>query len=337
MDASTDAILARDFGLDEGKAVGFLEENPYEENFLSHVLLGLAKPVKKIDPVYFYDKTGSDLFYRICQCADYYPTRTEAQIFAQYKAAIAAHLPYGGLVVELGGGGSRKIDALLSSGRVGAYVPTDVSRGHLLETAKAIAADYKNLKVACVLGDYMVYDLPQSLKEAYKDRTIFFPGSTLGNLDLSSRRKLFERVASFLGAGYFLLGVDLVKDIKVLERAYNDSEGLTARFNKNLLTRINRELSGDFDLDAFAHRAFFNKEKSRIEMHLESTKNQSVRVSGREFSFARGESIHTESSYKFVLDELIAFAKEFGFEFKKAWQDDRGYFAEILWQGGASS
>lgn len=318
----------------DGYEVRVIDHNPVADDFLDDVIDGLSKEKKSIDPVYFYDKRGSDLFYQICELDEYYPTRTEALIFDRYGQEIANHIPKDSLVVELGGGGSRKIDALLKHGRIGRYIPTDVSQQHLLSTAEDISRDYDGVQVACIVGDYMVHDLPSSLYQ-HEDRAIFFPGSTIGNLCEEDRVSLLKKIRNFIGQGHFLVGFDLVKNIDILERAYDDREGLSAQFNLNLLARINRELGGDFDLDMFSHKSFFNRKDSRIEMHLESLIDQNVTVGGRTFSFKKGETIHSENSYKFTVDGFVEQARSLGFELVDSWTDDNEYFAEVLLKGKA--
>jgi dimethylhistidine N-methyltransferase len=295
--------------------------------FLADVLAGLSAPQKRLSPKYFYDRAGSRLFDRICELPEYYPTRTELAIMHRAAGEMANRCGPRCLLAELGAGSLLKVRLLLDRlDRPAAYVPVDVSGDHLRAAAKELAADYPSLDVLPVVADFtQPFGLPDVPAAR---RVVYFPGSTLGNFDPPEAEALLRRIARLVGpGGGLLLGVDLRKGEAVLERAYNDAAGVTAAFNLNVLARINRELGADFDLDAFRHRAFYNRERSRIEMHLVSTLPQGVRVGDRSFYFSAGETIHTECSYKYDPAELAAWAARCGLRAVEWWADERDYFA----------
>jgi dimethylhistidine N-methyltransferase len=293
----------------------------------AEVLAGLALPQKRIAPKFFYDVEGSRLFDAICALPEYYPTRTEIGILRRHGAEMAGQLGRDALLVELGSGSSVKIRVLLEALRPAVYMPVDISRAHLLQSANALAAVFPDLQVHAVCADYSVpFALP--VNDHAHARAAFFPGSSVGNFEPADAERFLRRVGELLGpGGRLLIGVDLLKDVQVLEAAYNDADGVTAAFNINLLARINRELDADFNLARFRHFAFFNADESRIEMHLISNLEQSVRVAGRTFEFREGESIHTECSYKYSVDGFQALARRAGFEPEQVWTDARPLFS----------
>jgi len=302
---------------------------PADRRFRTDVLSGLSQPRKRLSSQYFYDAAGSRLFDRITELDEYYPTRTEVAILTEHAEAMAARCGPGCLLVELGAGSLTKVRLLLDKlDRPAGYVPVDVSGDHLRDAAAVLADDYPTLPVRPVVADFT---RPFALPDVPAERkVVYFPGSTIGNFDPPEADALLSRVAGLVGpGGGLLLGVDLRKDEAVLERAYNDAAGVTAAFNRNLLVRINRELGGDFDLAAFRHVAFYNRERARIEMHLVSTRPQRVRVGPATFAFRAGESIHTENSYKYDVGELAARAAGRGLVLEEAWTDDREYFAVL--------
>lgn len=285
------------------------------------VLHGLMLPQKRLAAKYFYDAPGSRLFDAICELEEYYPTRTEIDILRRHGAAMAERLGRDALLVELGSGSSLKIRVLLEALSPAVYMPVDISKDHLLHSAESLAATFPALQVHAVCADYSVpFELPVDDHE--HPRAAFFPGSSVGNFDPADAERLLRRVGDLVGPeGRLLVGVDLVKDHRILEAAYNDAAGVTADFNLNLLTRINRELDADFDLTGFRHRAWFNPASSRIEMHLISTREQHVVVAGQRFTFGVEESIHTESSYKYSVDSFHQLAGRAGFEAEQVWTD----------------
>ena len=303
---------------------------PITENglFLADVWNGLGAKPKALPAKYFYDAAGSALFEQITVLPEYYPTRTELGILDARGPEIAALLPEGAALVEFGSGSTAKLRRLLRHlPGLSAYLPVDVSGEFLRGQAEALRGDFPDLAVEPVVADFT---RPFTLPKDFEGRALagFFPGSTIGNFEPGEAARLLDVFGRILGAGATLvLGVDLVKDRAVLEAAYDDAAGVTAAFNLNLLARINRELDGEIGLEDFAHRAFFNEAASRIEMHLVSRRAQTVRVAGRSFAFAEGESIHTENSYKYTLDGFRALAARAGWMSVEAWTDANGLFS----------
>jgi L-histidine N-alpha-methyltransferase len=297
--------------------------------FRSEVLAGLLRHQKELPAKFFYDAAGSLLFDRICELPEYYPTRTELSIMRQYAETMAALCGANCLLVELGAGSLKKVRLLLDHlERPAGYVPVDVSGDHLKAATRALSREYPDLDVRPVVADFTApFELPPI---AARRRMVYFPGSTIGNFEPAQADALLRQAARLVGpGGGLLLGVDLIKPISVMEQAYNDSAGVTAAFNRNLLVRINRELGADFDPSAFRHQAFFNAERSRIEMHLVSNRQQRVRVGSTVIDFRPGESIHTENSHKYDVKELAARAAACGLRLDSQWTDDHNYFAVL--------
>jgi dimethylhistidine N-methyltransferase len=319
-------------------SIRFFDYRPTPADVRAEVLEGLGRPVKRLPPKLFYDRRGSQLFDAITELPEYYPTRTEIAILREYGSEMADLIGRDNVLIELGSGSSLKIQTLLAALRPSVYVPVDISREHLLESAYALAERFPALAIRAACADYSSpFRLP--LESDWTDLAAFFPGSSIGNFDPDEARLLLGRVAGLLGpGGRLLIGVDLPKDPAVLDAAYDDAQGVTAAFNLNLLTRINRELDGDFDLDAFAHRAFFDTDLSRVEMHLVSRIEQEVRVAGECFHFRAGETIHTESSYKYGVDAFQHLAADAGFVAERVWTDAQGLFSvQCLRVGGDRS
>ena len=247
--------------------------HPEPDDLFSEVIAGLRAERKTLPCKYFYDAEGSRLFDRICKLDEYYPTRTEIGILRRHASEIADHIGEKALVIELGSGSSTKTHGLIRAlASPAGYIPVDISRDHLTEAAERIASQFPGLPVWPVCADFNVeFDLPE-YGVVESQRLIFFPGSTIGNFDITARLTLLRRMIGLCGTrgGRLLIGIDLVKDIARLENAYDDAEGVTAAFNRNLLHRINRELESNFDPDRFMHRAHFDTDQSRIEMHLVS-------------------------------------------------------------------
>lgn len=295
------------------------------------VVTGLSQPHKWVPPKHFYDAEGSDLFEAITELPEYYPTRTEIALLKGAAGEIAASIPAGAALVEFGSGASVKTRIVLDAApQIAVYAPIDISASALEGAAQAIRADYPDLMVAPLRDDFTnALRLPPETDG--RPVVGFFPGSTIGNFTPHEARAFLVGARRLLGEGAtFLVGVDLVKDPATLVAAYDDAQGVTAAFNKNLLARINRELSGDFDLGAFAHRAVWNAAESRIEMHLMSLKDQTARAAGRTFRFAAGETIHTENSYKFTVERLSALAAEAGWRLEQRWVSEDPAFAMVL-------
>ena len=304
---------------------------PAADPFRADVLAGLTRPRKRIPPKYFYDAAGSRLFDRITELEEYYPTRTELEILRRHAGDMAARLGPGCLLVELGGGSLVKVPLLLDRlDRPAGFVPVDVSGEHLRAAAAELGRAYPGLEVLPVVADFTT-DFPLSTPARKPARrAVFFPGSTIGNFDPPEAAGLLRRIARMVGpGGGLILGADLRKDPAVIEAAYNDSRGVTAAFNLNLLVRINRELGADFDPTAFAHRAVYNTPRGRIEMYLVSLTDQRVRVSGTEVRFWAGEGIHTENSYKYDPDDLARQAAGCGLRVDALWTDPRRYFGVL--------
>lgn len=298
--------------------------------FLRDVLSGLSKPQKSLPCQYFYDAAGSELFEQITELPEYYPTRTETAILNTHADDMAEALGRDILLVEYGAGASTKTRILLDTLRGPAgYVPIDVSEEFLLHTAQALRADYPELPVYPIVGDFMTrFGLP---RDSQGQPVGFFPGSTIGNLSDDEIVQFMIAARALLGdQSHFLIGIDLRKDASILIPAYDDAAGVTAKFNLNLLARINRELGADFDLGGFAHRAVWNDDASRIEMHLESLRTQSVHIGDCTISFDAGETVHTENSRKFTIDSLLPLFEQTGWILKKNWLDEDRYFAVLL-------
>ncbi len=297
--------------------------------FRAEVLEGLGGRPKRLSPKWLYDERGSELFDEITRLDEYYPTRIETALLRQYGDEMAAALGEGSVLIEYGSGSSTKTRLLLDRlNDLAAYVPIDISEEHLLKTAASLRAEYPSLSVVPVVADYtQPFDLPQAV-DGGAHRVVFFPGSTIGNFHPVDARRFLTGVARLCDHdGGLLIGFDLKKDPAVLHRAYNDAAGVTAAFNLNLLRRVNRELGGTFDLDAFWPYALYNPKEGRVEMHLVSRVEQEVEVAGRRFRFDEGESLWTESSYKFSLPQFTALASRAGFEVVRTWTDADRMFA----------
>jgi dimethylhistidine N-methyltransferase len=296
--------------------------------FAADVLAGLGASPKRLPAKYFYDQAGSQLFEQITALPEYYPTRTELQILETSADAMAALVPADAGLVEFGSGPTVKARILLRAApTLTAYVPVDISAEFLDAEASRLRRDFPRLAVLPIAADFTKpFDLPGALEG--RPRVGFFPGSTVGNFEPLEAAAFLHNAAHILGPdATMIVGVDLIKDKKVLYDAYNDAAGVTAKFNLNLLIRINRELDGDFDLSAFEHHAIYNSELHRIEMHLASCKAQKVRVRGRAFAFRAGETIHTENSYKYTVDGFAVLARGAGWTSRAVWTDERQYFS----------
>ena len=281
--------------------------------FAADVVAGLTSMPKRLPPKYFYDSTGSELFERITTLPEYYPTRCELGILNEHAKDIAALIPERAALIEFGSGSSTKTRILLSAkSDLAAYVPVDISGEFLSQQAEALRGEYPGVAMLPVAADFSKpFELPAAV--AGMPRAGFFPGSTIGNFEPHEASAFLRHAGRILGRGsIFIVGVDLVKDEKVLHKAYNDKQRITAKFNLNLLTRINRELGAKFDLSTFEHHAFYNRERSRIEMHLASLKRQRVAVCGERIEFRAGETIHTENSYKYSIEAFGCLARGAG-------------------------
>jgi L-histidine Nalpha-methyltransferase len=302
---------------------------------LKEVVEGLSATPKRLPCKYFYDAEGSRLFERITELDAYYPTRTELAILSEHGARMAAEIGPHALVLEPGSGAGRKTQLLLQTlDRPAMYVPVDIDGVILRHTEALLAADFPDLAIAPLAADYTrplpLPELPPGIR--VERSLIFYPGSTIGNFEPTGAARFLSNIALRLPAPVqLLIGVDLHKDVAVIEAAYNDPDGVTAAFNRNVLRHINRVLGSEFDPDAFAHVAFYDPERQRIEMHLESRRDQEVRLDGCAVRFRRGERIHTESSYKYTLEGFEALARHAGYVHRRTWVDERKLFSVQLY------
>jgi dimethylhistidine N-methyltransferase len=302
---------------------------PEQARLRDDVLSGLRRTAKTLPCKYFYDARGSRLFEKICELDEYYLTRTELAILERSVAEMARCLGPGCMVIEPGSGSGTKTRLLLEALESPvAYVPVDISRDVLLPSAESIDGAHPDLEVLPVCADFtQPFALPTPRRPAAR-RVVYFPGSTIGNFDPPEVVPFLARLRELCApGGAVLIGADLRKDGKVLEAAYDDAAGVTAEFNLNLLLRVNRELGADFDLTRFRHRAVWDETRGRVEMHLVSRVAQTVRVDGESFSFAPGEVIHSESSYKYDLDGFAGLAAAAGLAVARVWLDERRWFS----------
>ncbi|WP_156807779.1 L-histidine N(alpha)-methyltransferase [Henriciella marina] len=300
--------------------------------FRNDVISGLSRKPKSLPSRWLYDEKGSALFDEITELPEYYPTRTELKILRNKAGEMAEAIGPHAVIIEYGAGSLLKVRILLDAlDRPRAFVPVDISASHLHAAAEGLNEDYPELIVDPIASDFMANNLGEALPETPGRNVGFFPGSTVGNLSDAEIKRFLSNVRSDLGdTSCFIIGVDQPKSPDILIPAYDDAQGVTAAFNLNLLTRINRELKGDFDPGAFEHEARWNAEDSRIEMHLRSLKRQRVRVAGEVFDFEQGETIHTENSRKIALDRFEAMAAGCGWTLKRTWKDEDGLFAVLL-------
>jgi dimethylhistidine N-methyltransferase len=296
--------------------------------FARDVVAGLRAPRKHIPPKYFYDDAGCALFERITELPEYYPTRTELQILETHAPDIGLLVPPGAALIEFGTGKSTKARILLNAiPNFASYVPVDIAEDFLRREAAEVQRDFPSLQVLPVVADFTTqFALPQEVRA--RPQVGFFPGSTIGNFEPHEACAFLQRVAKVLSPDAVLIvGVDTIKATPVLNAAYNDTAGVTAAFNRNLLVRINRELGGNFRPECFEHHAFFNRDLKRVEMHLASRKRQKVRVAGETIDFRAGETIHTENSYKYSIEAFRALARGAGWTPLAVWTDPAKYFA----------
>lgn len=305
--------------------------------FAEEVRAGLSLRRKALSPKWLYDARGGALYELICEQPEYYPPRTEAAVLEHHADEIAAAIGPGALVFEYGAGTARKTVRLLATlERPAAYVPADISSDSLRLAEEAVRARFPALAVRPVRADFTgALRLPLAGLPCER-RVAFFPGSTIGNFDPPDAIALLGRMARDAGpGGGLLIGVDAPKDADVLVRAYDDARGVTAAFDLNLLARMNRELAGDFRLTAFRHRSIWDAERSRVEMHLESLASQQVSVAGATFRFERGETLHTESAYKWDARSFDALARAAGWLPERSWTDAQGWFGVMLYRAAS--
>lgn len=309
--------------------IQLLDLHPSAGDFRAEVIEGLAQPQKTLPPKYFYDETGSQIFDEITELPEYYPTLTEYSIMRDNVEEMAELIGPEASVIELGSGMSQKIRVLLDGLEdVAAYVPVEISKPHLLDAARAFAEDYPDLDICPVCADFtQPMRLPHPVHSPQRN-LVYFPGSTIGNFAPVEAVSLLENMAHVAcRGGALLIGVDLKKDKSILERAYNDDRGVTARFNLNILERIRRELGATLDVAAFEHDAIYNEAQGRIEMHLVSKRAQAIELGEHRFELAAGEYILSECSYKYSVEQFQELARRAHFEPKNVWTDAQDLFS----------
>lgn len=304
------------------------------EEFLDDVLAGLTGTPKRIPSKYLYDTRGSQLFDQICELPEYYPTRTELQIMRDNSEAIARAVGKDCAIVELGSGSGTKTELLLESSHVHHYIPVDVSRSHLMDSAERLQAQFTDLKVTPVCADFTQPGfLPDEILNLAERRVVYFPGSTIGNFTVEAAESLLSAIANCCHPhGGLLIGIDLQKPIPVLQAAYDDAQGVTSDFNLNLLKRMQRELNAELEPDAFQHLALYNASKSRMELYLQSRAEQEIVIDDQVIHIEENERILTEYSHKYDADVFAATAAEHGFQLKEKWLDADQQFAILFFE-----
>lgn len=314
--------------LAEAKLLDFA---PTMKTFYDDVVAGLAQRPRSLPCKYFYDERGSRLFDEICNLDEYYLTRTELSIMSRCAVEMAVQIGPGVMLLEYGSGSSIKTRILLDQlPDPVAYVPVDISHDHLRQSADDLAQLYPDIEVLPVCADFTEdFELPTS-KCVPTHNAVYFPGSTIGNFQPVEAQAMLARIVRLCGCGGgLLIGIDLQKDVGVIESAYNDTAGITAEFNLNLLNRINRELDGDISLSQFEHRAHYNEVLNRVEMYLVSGCDQTISIGDRSFDIAAGEAIHTEYSHKYTIDGFAELAAGAGLTLRRQWTDRRDRFAVL--------
>lgn len=310
--------------------VTVLDVEPVNADFLAEVLAGLSSSSRSLPCKFFYDERGADLFQNICELPEYYITRTETELLRRYGSEMAESIGANAELIGFGTGAGIKTRMLLEHlENPIAYVPVDISKQRLIDSAVELSHAMPALEILPVCGDYLQeLQLPKPLRKP-DHVAVIFPGSTIGNLEPKVAQDFLRRVCHLCGrSGGLIIGIDLQKSREVLEAAYNDSAGVTAEFNLNLLVRANRELGADFAIPLWRHQAIYNERKGRIEMHLISEADQTVHLGGRKFTFARDEKIITEFSYKYTLDGFARLASSAGFrDAARVWTDPQQLFA----------
>jgi dimethylhistidine N-methyltransferase len=307
--------------------VFFEDQQPVPSDSRAELVAGLKQSQKQVNPKYFYDARGSDLFEQITHLHEYYPTRTEISILRRHADEMARFCGPDCVLIEPGSGSSEKVRLLLNSLRPSAYVPLDISADFLYESAVKLGQEFPWLQVHAICADFSNQWHVRTQLPAGR-RVIFYPGSTIGNMEPSVAQAFLADLRAWIGAdGGVLIGVDLHKSEDLLTAAYNDSSGVTAEFNLNILNSINRIAEADFEPKNFSHKAIYNRQLQRIEMHLVSDTPQTVEVGGSVIKFARGETLHTENSYKYSLEDFKALIEAAGFTLQKSWLDERKLFS----------
>jgi len=311
-----------------------VKQEAIDDEFSNDVLMGLAQSPKTLPCKYFYDERGSQLFEAICDTSEYYVTRTECDIYEDYAQAMAQLIGPRALIIEPGAGSVKKISYLLSAlNEPVGFIPMDISPEILAESSAALTLKFPAIDISPKVVDFSdAHSLQKIFRQLPVEpiankRVIFFPGSTIGNFKPADAISFLSQFSGNLHSDDgLLIGVDRVKDHDILEAAYDDQGGITADFNLNLLTRINNELDANFNLEQFAHKAVFNQQESRIEMHLVSDSDQVVDVANNSVQFLKNEIIHTENSYKYTPENFIALAAKAGFKFEQQWSDKNDLF-----------
>lgn len=315
--------------------VTFHDHKPEALNLLDAVIDGLSREPRAIPPKFFYDERGSALFEEICAQPEYYPPTVESRLLTDIAAEVAALTGTGRVLIEPGAGSAIKVRLLLDALHPVAFVPMDISFDFLKTSASALAREYPWLPIRATCVDFS-HSMPIPNDTPNGSRLMFFPGSSLGNFDPHEAADFLRMCHNTVGDdGMLLIGVDTKKPSHILDAAYNDAAGVTAEFNRNLLHRMRRELDTDLDPDAFEHRAFYNTDIGRIEMHLISRADQELRIDGHRFAFAEGDSVHTENSYKYAPGEFLAMAADAGFQPVKHWLAEDDLFAIYLLEAAA--
>ena len=302
---------------------------PQITSFLDDVLNGLSLPQKYLPAKYFYDERGSELFEAICELPEYYPTRTEIALMREHAPDMAKKIGPKVLLIEYGSGSSTKTPILINALRPACYVPIDISRELLSQSALALAQSLPDFPVRAICADYtQPFALPPLDDIDFQRKLVYFPGSTIGNFDPAETDSFLRQIAQVIGRnGGALIGVDLKKDKATLHAAYNDAAGVTAAFNLNVLSRINRELGGNFDLNGFRHHAFYDEALCRIEMHLLGLLPQIVTIAANRYAFREGETVHTEISCKYTIEEFQSVARAAGLAATGIWTDPAQLFS----------
>ncbi|VAW71027.1 ABC transporter, ATP-binding protein [hydrothermal vent metagenome] len=305
----------------------FYDYHEAQDDFYNEIVSGLSLNPKTLSPKFLYDEYGSQLFSAICETPEYYPTRTEQAIIESNIEAIASNIGTDCLIIEPGSGSCEKVKTLLTTLNPVAYMPLDISKEYLRQTAEQVSQEFPFIEIHAACVDYTSpFSVPEFNTDAHK--VAFYPGSSIGNFDPEHARSFLVNLAQTIGkGGGLLIGVDRKKDVEILNKAYDDSAGVTASFNKNLLSRINSELDANFDLSKFSHHACYNDKLGRVEMHLVSDVDQSITINDLIFSFKKGDSIHTESSYKYSNAEFQQLALGAGFKAIEVWSDAEELFS----------
>ena len=298
------------------------------KSFLQEVSLGLSKKNKKLSSKWFYDFHGSKLFEQITKLEEYYPTRTERKILKDNKIEIANKIGKGAVLIEPGAGDIKKIAIFLSSlDKPKKYIPLDISEDYITKISQGFKKKFPKVAITPKGYDFSGNNKIPFKINASENIVIFFPGSTIGNFEKKDAIKFLKKLKSKFKAKKIIIGADLVKDIPTLISAYDDKKGVTAKFNKNILQRINTELGGDINLNSYKHLVIYNKSKKRIEMRLKSKNNNNIRINGSKYLIKKNEEIHTENSHKYTIRSFKNLANKAGWRIKKTWVDDKKLFS----------